>query len=300
MHKKPFILTLILGLFAVLFQFFTSSSDVYAATSITISPLHQTKILVPGKTESGSFIVANPASNDETLEYEILIKPFWTDDNNEVDFSAHEDYGLIADWITIDEPTGSVEPNDNVEVTFKINVPEDAPAGGQYASLIVRAKPIQGQMISQVFEMAHLVYAEVAGETIHGGEISEPVLPGFLISGNISGGATVKNTGNVHSYATHILQIFPLFSDEEVFTNEENPQENLIMPDANRYTGVTWNETPSVGIFRVKYSVSFEGVKKEIDKLVIVCPLWLLFLILLALFLLIFKIVWGKNRKSDK
>ena len=299
MSKKSFFPAIILGIFVTIACALGFAPDTHAATSITISPLHQTKVLMPGEIEPGSFTVANPASNDETLEYEIIVKPFWTDDDNDVTFTAHEDYGRIADWITVDNPTGSVEPNGKNEVTFKISVPKDAPAGGQYATLIVRAKPIEGQMISQVFEMAHLVYAEVAGETVRSGEISDPTLPGFLLSGKITGGASVKNTGNVHSYATHTLRVFPLFSSEEVFTNEENPQENLIMPGGNRYTSISWDKTPSVGIFHVIYDVEFEGVKKTVDKYVIICPIWLLFLLVLALAVIIFKILSGRKKSES-
>ena len=94
------------------------------------------------------------------------------------------------------------------------------------------------------------------------------------------------------------MQIFPLFSSEEVFTNEEEPKETWIMPERTVFSSVKWDGTPSVGIFHVIYNVEYEGVESKVDKLVIVCPLWLLFLILLAIFLLIFRILSAK--KKDK
>ena len=117
------------------------------------------------------------------------------------------------------------------------------------------------------------------------------------MSGNITGGASITNQGNIHSEATHTLQIFPLFSDEEVYTNEENPKSTWIMPGNTAYSSISWDETPSVGIFHVIYKVEFEGVNNTVDKYVIVCPLWLLFLIILAIFLIIFKILWGKKKE---
>ena len=122
--------------------------------------------------------------------------------------------------------------------------------------------------------------------------------PGFLFSGNITASTSITNDGNVHSYATHILRVLPLFGDEEYYTNEEEPTENLIMPEATRYTSISWDDTPNIGIFRVNYIVEYEGVKKEVSKMVIVCPLWLLFIIALILALIIIKIVLGRKKKA--
>ncbi|MBQ1528169.1 hypothetical protein IIZ77_00805 [Candidatus Saccharibacteria bacterium] len=96
------------------------------------------------------------------------------------------------------------------------------------------------------------------------------------------------------------MQIYPLFSGEEVFANEEEPKETWVMPEKNLYSSVTWENTPSVGIFRVIYNVEYEGVESKVDKMVIICPLWLLFLIILAIFLIIFRIWSGKKNKEKK
>lgn len=207
----------------------------------------------------------------------------------------------MIDWITLSRTEGVLNPNESEEIPFTIKVPEDAPAGGQYAAIMVSSKgSVSGGTMNERIEIAHLIYAEVAGETVRRGDITNVNVPSFLLSGNITGSAMIKNTGNVHSNATHTMKIFPLFSNEEVFTNEENPQTNLIMPGSSRLTSVTWTETPSIGIFHVLYDVEFEGVKNSVDKYVIICPLWLLFLILLAIFLIIFCILSTKKKSHPE
>lgn len=276
--------------------FFVSNAS---AVQFTVSPMNQMKVITPGETERGSLVVANPATNTEVADVVLEIRPFSYNDDNDPIFEAKEDYSQIVNWITLGKTEYSLKPNESIEVPFTIDVPQNAPAGGQYASIIVRGKEGSGGMFNEFFEIAHLIYAEVAGETIRQGDIIDINIPSFLLSGNITGSATIKNTGNVHSNATHTLKIFPLFSNEEIYTNEENPQTNLIMPGSIRATNVTWDETPSIGIFHVLYDVEFEGVKKEVDKYVIVCPIWLLFLIILGIILIIFRILSVK-KKADK
>ena len=71
------------------------------------------------------------------------------------------------------------------------------------------------------------------------------------------------------------------------------------MPGATRYSYVSWDDTPYFGIFRVEYTVEFEGVKNEMNKIVIACPLWLLFIIALIIALLIGKFIFGKRKNKE-
>ena len=282
------------------------TEDSFASSGyFALSPMYQMMTLTPGETIDGNFQITNPANQTEDFYYELRVEPFTASNDNEISLTANGDYNQITDWITIYEPEGAVRPNSVKEVRFSIAVPEDAAAGGQYASIVVSSKaeedPNKDIDIQEVYEMAHLIYADVAGDTKRGGDITDVSVPGFLFSGKITGSAKIKNLGNVHSRATHTLQIFPLFSDEEIYTNEENPETTFIMPGNIRQTSVTWEETPSIGIFHVIYNVEYEGVESKVDKIVIVCPLWLLFLILLALFLLIFRILSAKKKsRSEK
>jgi len=293
-------LVAIAGLFACAPAVYADEGE--AETSFQVSPMNQKITLTPGERYYGTFKVTNPVSNAYAFPYKTNIVPFTVDDNYQVLYENNGDYNQIVDWITIVNGTGLIYPNNTEIIQFYIDVPENAPAGGQYAIINVSSdnqSVIQeGINIKAEYAIAHVLYAEVAGETVRSGDINSISVPGFLFSGNITGTASIKNTGNVHSDATYTLQIFPLFSKEEVYTNEEDPLTNTILPGATRTTAVSWVNTPPLGIFHVIYTASFEGVENTVDKTVIVCPLWLLLLILFLIFLIFFRILWGGKKEK--
>ena len=283
----------------------TNQAPTYAtSSSFRLSPMYQNMSLVPGEITYGTFVITNPANNETNVKYKLYVQAFIAKDDDDVVFENNGDYNQIVDWITLEKTAGEITPNASEEIKFTISTPENAPAGGQYAAIMVRQEATgsigDAVNLKQNYEISHLIYADVAGETVRKGDISEVNVPGFLFSGNITGTAKIKNLGNVHSRATHTLQVFPLFSNEEVYTNEENPQTSFIMPSTTKVTNTTWENTPSLGIFHVIYHVEYEGVESKVDKYVIVCPLWLLFLIILALFLLIFRILSAKKKAEKK
>ena len=289
-------------LMMILGVLFINTDQCFAGQRLTYSPIRQYKVLVPGTTDNVTLTISNPASSKEATEYEIEVRPFRID-NNEFFFEEKGSYSQIVNWIELPEETsGSLEPNEHKELNFKITVPDNAPAGGQYFVIVMKTGKDYSTGIEQVIELTHPVYAEVAGETIHGGEILSMEAPGFLFGGNLTAGATIRNDGNVHGNAKHILRILPLIGEDEIYTNEDMPEENTVMPESTRYTNVTWEQTPSIGVFRLFYTVEFEGVTSELSKIVIVCPVWLLLIICSIIVILIVRIVTDKKsgRRSSR
>ncbi len=263
---------------------------------LTMSPMSQKIVLNPGDSLNSSFKISNPSSSTQDTYYKIEIEPFYKNEKNEVEYVAEGDSGNIVSWTTVNIPIeGKLAPNETKDVTFTIDVPESAPGGGQYMSILVTAsaKPggdedvesDSGATVKEVKKMSHLIYAEVSGNTVRNGEIKDANLPSFLLSGKITGSATVYNAGNVHGDAKYTLKVYPLFSDEEIYTNEENPATFLVLPKREVYSEVSWEQTPPIGIFNAVFTVGFEGDNDaiEISKLIIICPVWLLFIIFFVL-----------------
>lgn len=306
-----------IGAFAFLGISMHNTNSVMAdGYGLTVAPMNQSIIIDPGDSYETSFRISNPSASTQDTYYKIEVEPFYTNENGEVTYSAEADHGEIAKWVTFNIPTeGKLEPNDTKDVVFTIDVPQNAPAGGQYLSVLVTAsaKPTDDDggssssdgeesaaTIKEVKKMAHLVYAEIAGSTNKKGEIFDMNLPSFLLSGNITGSASVKNTGNVHGDAKYTLQVFPLFSDEEIYTNEEKPATFTVLPDRQLFKEVSWDQTPSMGIFNAVFTVEFEGQTQQISKMIIVCPVWLLFLIIFIIFAIIIWIVLRVKNRNNK
>ena len=292
-HHK--IKTFIAGLFASVLTIVALHAPAYAE-SITMSPMNQRVVIAPGDSHSSSFTISNPGTATAPIDYTLSIQSFYVDANYNSVFGEPGKYSEITEWITIDSPeSGSLAPNQAEEVNFTINVPEDAPSGGQYAAIIASIKSPEapsGTSIQELPSIAHIIFAEITGETVKQGEITGAEVPSFLLSGNITASSTIKNTGNVHGIATYTLKVAPAFGGEDIYNNEENPEIHTIVPDRTFYNEITVDKTPAMGFFNVVYTVSFEGVTTEVSKLVIICPIWLLFILVLVVVGVIISIIF--------
>ena len=277
-------------------------------SSLTFGPTAQRISLKPGESYRSSVIVSNPATSESDLKFMLYVTPYSVA-NEEYDpvFGEVGTYTQIADWIVLDKTEGILKPNDNMEIGFTIKVPEDAPAGGQYAAIVAQnitgldGESGGGVQISSIGAVASVVVADVAGQTREYGEIFENNVPSFVMSAPFVASAGVKNTGNVHTDAKSVLQVWPLFSDEEIYTNEESEDNTqLILPDTTRYFLNTWEDVPAVGIFRVRQTVTIFGETAVNEKIIVVCPLWLLFIVIFLIALLLIWFVTAIVKKVRK
>ena len=288
-----------------------SAVDEEMNTRMTISPPQQKIVLVPGETFEGTIRVSNSGEAKNDLKYSVTIGSFGLgkDENGNVDYNDTDTdtitaYNQMMEWITLGKESGVVAPNEIDVVPFTIDVPLDAPAGGQYATIIFQDDTENNEgggnvTIRNVLRFAASIFAEVAGETRDEGIITENNIPSFILNNKLSAGSTVKNNGNVHTDASYVLQVWPLFGDEEICTNEEEPATSLIMPETSRYHVEECN-LPVIGIFRAKQTIKIFGETSEMEKMVIVCPLWLLFIIIFAIILLVMRIIMQvKSRKNS-
>lgn len=279
-------------------------------SGLTVSPPNQKVILVPGESYYGSIKVSSPASSQKDVTYVVEVGSFSErgsegrkDDYGTVDYIEKSAYNQMMDWIVLEKDGGVLSPNTSDIIPFVINVPEDAPAGGQYASLIVRDESSSdavgnGVSIKSYMQILSIIYAEVAGETRDEGVILENSIPSFMLNSPLNATSRVRNNGNIHTDVGWTLQVWPLFSDEEICTNEEDPYTTLILPESEMYH-IEECDLPIMGIFRAKQTVKIFGETSIVEKTVIVCPLWLLFIIIFAVTMLIIWLVMRSRARRE-
>lgn len=278
---------------------------------LQVSPVMMELELKPGGTATKTFQVQNTGT--KKFDFSIETTPYSVE-NIEYDgnYTDSTNYNYITDWVTYSVDNGTVEPGKSVEVTATVKVPRDVPSGGQYAMIAVTMNKDDedssnaGAMITATPRAGILLFAgNVDGNTRKEGKVTENKVPSFIFNPPISVSSVVRNDGNIHVDATYVLQVFPLFSNEEVYTNEENPETRTILPETSRLNTMSWEGAPQLGIFRVKQTVKFLNDTSVVEKVVFICPLWFLFIVLTIIFLAIFWIVSrirgrGKERSDDR
>lgn len=282
----------------VLLGVFLSGQVVFAVDDkpdyrIQVSPVKLELDLKPGSTSTATFKVQNTGAKQ--FDFELSTGPFSVSDQNYTqDLATVTDYTHIKDWITFSTDKGTIPAGGEKEITVTVVVPKDIPAGGQYGVIFARMKEDHDDTggIKSEKQVGILVYSKnVEGKTREEGKVLENKVPSFMFAPPIQATSIVENTGNVHADATYTLQVYPLFGDEEVYTNEESPESRTILPDTRRLNTMSWDGAPQLGVFRVKQTVKFLDQTSVTEKIVFICPLWFLFIILAIIFLAIFWIV---------
>ena len=99
-----------------------------------ISPMSQSISLEPGKTYTGTINIINPSGAESDITYSASITPYSVIGTDyTADLATISNYSQILDWLTLSNPTGTISPNNSTELSYTITVPDNAPAGGQYA-----------------------------------------------------------------------------------------------------------------------------------------------------------------------
>lgn len=263
--------------------------------AFTILPMSQNFTLVPGETYTGSITVVNPVNSTSDFAYSVSVSPYNViGEDYQADISNVSAYSKITDWITIDNPTGSIKPNESQEINFTINVPADATAGGQYAAIMVSSDPSkqesEGVSINNVFALGSIIYADVEGEVTHEGSILQNNIPEFSTVTPVAVSALLDNHGNVHENAIFALNVTNALTGEKIFPTDEDQNNHfseIVMPETTRYITRNIDNLPALGIVKVEQTIYYNNEVSTVSKNIVLCPIWFFFLVALVIFSII-------------
>ncbi len=254
----------------------------------TVTPMSQRVSLKPGEVYNGSITIINPVNSESDFNYKATVTPYSVvGEDYTADLATKSNYNMMTDWVKIEEPTGTLKPNNSKKIKFSIKVPENAPAGGQYAAIAISQDQSTdakggGVAVNNLFEMASLIYAEVAGETKHETEIIENQIPGFVTSAPITLKALLKNEGNVHETATIMIEAKDFFTGNVIVEteNDANRYTELVMPETTRAVERNIDENlPALGVVHIEQTIYYNGEQSVTTRDVIICPVWFMILL---------------------
>ncbi|MCL2094565.1 hypothetical protein FWH13_00355 [Candidatus Saccharibacteria bacterium] len=269
-------------------------------TYIGLSPLRERLDLSVGGTSTGTFTVYN--GSDHTQHYRIEINPFSIVDggttNNWTDQTPRNQ---IVRWTTLSEDDFTIESGGQKEITFTIQVPQDAPGGSQHASFFIYSVPERGEGSTGINETGGIRFILQGsirdGRSREEGHLISQHFPRWQGSGSLTARAHVDNTGNLDFTATQSLEVKNLMGNtiwNSVPANQD------VLAESERVMTHSWPET-AFGIYRVSYNVHFLGEDHIRSHLVFLFPVWVIVLVILFLVAIILTIVHAviKRRRNE-
>lgn len=266
---------------------------------LLVTPMNQVVELEPGQKCDLSIVVLNPNNSTASFKYKAYAVPYSVvSEEYDADVVTKTNYTQMADWITIHEPTGTLMPNEAKELSFTIEVPENAPGGGQYAAIAVEVDNENEAgdnmaMVDNTLEIASVVYAKVAGETVHDGEILENNVPAFSAAVPVTVSSLVENKGNIHESVRIVVTASNFFTGDVIV--QENMSNGsyaeLVMPESKRFFTKEIDGLPLVGVFRIKQDIYYNNAVSTVERDVLVCPIWFMIMVILAIGGIVFEVV---------
>lgn len=260
----------------------------------------------PGETYTSTIEAYN--AGDTPLAFNVSAETMIpSDENYAMTWGASpSQYHKIIDWIEFDTGTYyEIEPEGKTEVTFTVNVPDDAAGGAQHFMLLAKQVGSQtgaGNSWQVESAIGIQVYSNVDGAISLGGRVIAQEIPKFSFDPVIRTFASVENTGNINFDANFKVEIRNYFGDSLAWDSEDADQTKLILPETKRLVRQDWEQAPQLGLFRVTSTVTIPGEAPSVlDQVVLIIPVWLIILIVLIIVLLVVGIVYkvkkGKNSK---
>ncbi len=262
---------------------------------IQISPTIQRVTLDPGAHYEGNLTIVNIGQSD--LEYTMSVKPYQVSgEDYEAIFDVHNGYTQITNWVSFPENSGSITPGEVKNVSYTIDVPYDAPGGGQFATLFAETNE-SGQSVKYNANVGTILLAHINGETREEGKIISTDIPSFLLNPPITATIRLENQGNIDEEVKNSLEIKNFFSNEVVY-EDATPQTNTMLPGTSRTLTLVVNDVPRLGVFKATLTTEYLNDAEIATRTIFICPIWFIAIIALIILTIVARIL--AKRRDDR
>lgn len=280
---------------------------------IQVSPVTNRVTLQAGESLEYDFTVKSPDGATAGTNFRVYTTPYYvTNENYELSFSQENTHTQMTRWVEFKNPDGEwvkeasyyVDAGGEYKVEYRINVPEDIPAGGQYSAIFVEglgggdaSSGDSSTGIKTVSRAGVVVYGNTNGETREDAEVRDYNFDTFLTGGNLTAEARVENKGNTDFTTTYTYTVKNLFGK----TLYEDTASKPILPDTTWHMHSEWTESPFMGIFQVSYKVTAPDATRDETKFVLILPvIVMIIMILLLTTIIIWIILFIRKRRERK
>ncbi|MPT14539.1 MAG: hypothetical protein E2601_06495 [Microbacterium sp.] len=250
--------------------------------TITLSPTREKLALDPGEVYEGTFEIFNSGSSG--LDYTAYVSPYQISDIDyqNPDFDTEAPRTQLSRWVTVLQSEGTLAVDEIVEVPYRIEVPNDVPAGGQYAAIFVEtALPdSDGSSVVAKSRAGILLYVTVNGDTREEGLITESAIKWWQPEAPLMGSTIVQNSGNTDFFVSTTFHVANVFGAEAFDVSRQSP----VLPDTSRRITMEWPDSVP-GIYQVTTTTSFLGTETTQTQWVVVLPVPLVIGIMIGLLL---------------
>lgn len=269
---------------------------------VQISPsIQRTGAINPGKTYSNKLVVTNNES--EPVKIEMVVEPYSVENGSYTpNYSKKTSFTEIVNWIEFDDYDEYLEPGKTVEVGYTAKIPEGIHGGGQYAVIFAQATKAKGDenSIQAVARSGMILFAKVNGDIIEKGEIIDIKTDGFLLAPPINASLKLTNTGNIDTTAKITVDIENAITGAKIYSNADSPRETSLIPDTEKDVNLQFDNVLRLGVMRLTMRVEYLDDTQVINRLVVICPIWLIIIVIAIIIIIVAKIMIKKRENSKK
>lgn len=274
-----FYFTFTLLLVAALFFSLSTTAFAQDSAGVSISPALIEENLDPGTVKQYSISIRNLTSVTETYYlFTRNIEGMQTDGIPIFSDEGETNGYALADWITLDTNQITLEPDQEGEVSFTMNVPDIATPGSHFGGVFISkdAPEIQRSGAAVGYRVGNIISIRVNGDANLGATIRQFSTNKYLYgSTNVDFSVRVENEGNILIRPTGPIEITNMLGkqvDSVVF----NEQRGAVFPGSIREYTQNWvGEGTGFGRYEAVIALSY-GEQGAIKTMSSTVSFWIL------------------------